>query len=332
MRMSNVTVAAIAALLWGSPALPQPAAPPVQPVQSPSSAQPVQPAQPAQPGQTGAPVDPLVREGQQLMREGKHEAALESFRKALAATPDSFAANLQTGIALDLLGRYAEARKAIAKAIEVAPTPQNRVTATRAMAMSYAFERDCAGAAKYEGPLHEEYLKSGDFFMAGEIANELARVCLESNDLDAAEKWYRAGYDAGPKEPNIKPERKDLWDFRWEHAQARLAARRGNAEEARKHVEAAKAIFAKGTNPDQAPYVPYLVGYVAFYGADYQTALTELQKGNQNDPFILALIAQTYEKLGDKARATEYYKKALASNAHNPTGAYARPLAKQKLQ
>jgi hypothetical protein len=42
-------------------------------------------------------------------------------------------------------------------------------------------------------------------------------------------------------------------------------------------------------------------------------------------------MAQSYEKLGNQAQAMEYYKKALASNAHNPTGAYARPLAKQKL-
>ena len=292
--------------------------------------------QPAPAGAQGAqpnapPMDPLVREGRQLLQNGDHEGALAQFKKAIAEKPDSFTAHLQSGIVLDLMGRYSEARQFLQKAIDLAPTPENRVSARRAMAMSYAFERDCAGATKYEAPLHDEYLKASNFFMAGEIANELARVCLESGDLASAEKWYRTGYEAGPKEPDIKPERKDLWDFRWEHAQARLAARRGNAPEARKHVEAAKAIFARGTNPEQAPFVPYLVGYVAFYGEEYQTALTELQKANQNDPFILALMAQAYEKLGNQAQATEFYKKALASNAHNPTGAYARPLAKQKL-
>jgi hypothetical protein len=35
------------------------------------------------------------------------------------------------------------------------------------------------------------------------------------------------------KEPDIKPAQKDLWEFRWEHAQARIAARRGNPASAR---------------------------------------------------------------------------------------------------
>jgi tetratricopeptide (TPR) repeat protein len=286
---------------------------------------------PAAPAAPQGPGSDLMAQGQQKLREGQHDAALALFRQAADKAPDTPAPHLQAGIVLDLQGKYDEARKELSRAIALSKTPEEKARAERSMAMSYAFERNCAGAAKFEAPLFDEYMKAPDYFMAGEIANELARVCLESGDLASAEKWYRAGYDAGPREPNIKPERKDLWDFRWEHAQARLAARRGNAAEAKKHVEAARAIFAKGTNPDQAPYVPYLVGYVAFYTGDFQTALAELQKSNQNDPFILALVAQTYEKLGDQAKATEYYKKALASNAHNPTGAYARPLAREKL-
>jgi hypothetical protein len=70
---------------------------------------------------------------------------------------------------------------------------------------------------------------------------------------------------------------------------------------------------------------------VAFYGGDSQGAVTELLKGNQNDPFITCLIAQAYEKLGDKDKATEFYRKVLTSNGHSPTNAYARPLAKEKL-
>jgi Tfp pilus assembly protein PilF len=70
---------------------------------------------------------------------------------------------------------------------------------------------------------------------------------------------------------------------------------------------------------------------VAFYGGDYKTAITELEKASQDDPFILVLIAQSYEKGGDAARAKEYYVKVMANNGHGPTNAFARPVARKKL-
>jgi len=295
------------------------------------------PASPQQPTAAAAP-DPaaaLIKQGQQQLREGKHEAALDTFvaaaEKAAKGSPTRSAAQVQAGVALDLMGRYTDARARFQRAMDEAPSATEKDRAARAMAMSYAFERNCDGAAKYAGPLHERYLSAGSFFEAGEVANELARVCLESGSLDQAATWYRRGYETGLKEQGIKPERKDLWEFRWEHAQARLAARRGQQTEAQKHMTAAKAVLDKGTNPEQAIYFPYLAGYVAFHTGDMKTAIAELQKANQDDPFIAALLAQAYEKQGDKAKAEELYSKILTSTSHGPTNAYARPLAKQKL-
>ncbi len=272
-----------------------------------------------------------LKQAQQAVREGKLDDALALCLKILEASPDSSTANNQAGIALDLMGRYTEARAHFTRAIAASATPETRAQALRSMAMSHAFEHDCKGATPYESQLYESYLAAKDFYNAGEIANELARVCIESGSLDQAERWYLMGRDAGLKEPDIKPERRDLWEFRTEHALARLAARRGNAAEARKHVAAAKAVIDRGTNPNQAVFVPYLTGYVAFYLGDDAAALQDLQKANQNDPFILSLIAQAYERMGDKAKAMEYYRKVLTFNIHNPTGALSRPLAKKKL-
>jgi tetratricopeptide (TPR) repeat protein len=72
-------------------------------------------------------------------------------------------------------------------------------------------------------------------------------------------------------------------------------------------------------------------GYVAFYGGEYKTALEELLKANQNDPFIQCLIGQTDEKLGDREKSLKYYRKASTAISHNPTAAYAVPFAKKKL-
>jgi tetratricopeptide (TPR) repeat protein len=274
--------------------------------------------------------DDLVKQARKLNSEGKQDEALAIFDKMLQTDPSSYEAHLGSGIVLDLQGKYDEARKHLAKAIEVAP-PESKPQAMRNMAISYAFESKAGEAVKYEQPLYDERIAKDNFFGAGEIANELARIYLESGDLDNAQKWYAKGHEAALREPKITPAQKDLWEFRWEHAQARLAARRGKRAEAQKHVAAAKAILDKGTNAEQAPFYPYLEGYVAYYLGDYKGAIASLQKADQRDPFILVLLAQAYEKSGDKLQATEYYRKVLAVNFHGPTNAFARPLARKKL-
>jgi len=273
----------------------------------------------------------FIKQGQALVREGKLEEALAHYRKTLQSMPTSQSANNAAGVVLDLMGKGTEARKYFAKAIDVAETPQSKASAQRAMAMSYAFEGNCKKTVEYEQLVFDYYVLTKDFFQQGETANEAARVCIETGELDIAFKWYQTGHDSGLREPDIKPDRRDLWEFRWEHAQARIAARRGNKAGADKHVAAAKAALDHGRNPQQAQFYPYLVGYVAFYGGDYKSALGEFQKANQNDPFIQCMIAQTYEKLGEKDKALEFYRKAATTTAHNPAGAYARPFSKKKL-
>ena len=105
------------------------------------------------------------------------------------------------------------------------------------------------------------------------------------------------------------------------------------ASEAEKHVAAAKAALDEMTElrRQQEAFFPYLTGYVAFYSGNYKNALADLENANQNDPFIQCLIGQTYEKLGDRDKAMECYKKAAATTAHNPPAAFARPFARKKL-
>lgn len=273
----------------------------------------------------------FIRQGQQLMRDGKLEDALALYRQTLQSSPNSLPANIAAGSVLDLLGRGEEARKYFDKAINTAENPDQKTAAQRAMAMSYAFEGNCRKTIEYERQTFEYYAGAKDFFRQGEIADEAARVCIDSGDLDAALQWYQTGHDTGLHEPDIKAARVDLWNFRWEHAQARVLARCKKQAEAQQHVAAAKAILDKGTNPEQAPFFPYLVGYVAFYSGDNKTALDELLKANQNDPFIQCLIGQTYEKMKDKDKAIEFYRKAAAAVAHNPAAAYAVPFSKKRL-
>ena len=275
-------------------------------------------------------VQALVKQGQKLNSEGKQNEALKLYKQALEKSPNSYEAHLESGVALDLMGDYAAARDHLRKAIDVAPSDQKN-RALRVMAFSYAFESNAAEAEKYEKQVFDALMAKSDFEAAAGVANELARIKLESGDIEGAANWYKTGYDTAMGKSQMKDTEKNLWAFRWAHAQARIAARRGQRDEAQKQVAAAKAALEKANNPDQAQFFPYLTGYVAFYGGDYKTAITELGKASQEDPFILALLAQSYEKAGDAARAKECYTRVMANNGHGPTNAFARPVARKKI-
>jgi tetratricopeptide (TPR) repeat protein len=250
-----------------------------------------------------------------------------------------FGPQFREAVQLDLDGKGAEARQLLQKSLDSAAGPKEKADAARAMAMSWAFEGNCGETAEYEQKVidywktQEQAVPQNAFYQEGEMADEAARVCIDADDLDAAGEWYRKGHDFGLKEPGISSDRKALWEFRLEHAEARLAARRGNRGEAEKHVAAAKEALDRMTQMrrQQEAFLPYLTGYVAFYLGDYQTAVADLRKANQNDPFMQCLLGQTYEKLGQREQAMECYRKAAAATAHNPPAAYARPFARKKL-
>lgn len=151
--------------------------------------------------QTPAPAAlDLVKQGQNLNSEGKQDEALALYRQALVMSPNLYEAHLDSGIALDLKGNYSEARQHLAKAIEFAPA-ENKQQALRAMAISYAFEGDAAEAAKSEQQVFDARMFAHDFTGAGEIANELARIYLESGDTANAYKWYQSGYETAQHNP-----------------------------------------------------------------------------------------------------------------------------------
>jgi tetratricopeptide (TPR) repeat protein len=257
--------------------------------------------------------------------------AAAAFASPLAGQASDPAARLKADAALDLEGKYDAARADLMKLIDGASTDTAKVRPRRMLAVSYAFTCDVNDAAKVEHQIIDPALAAHDFNTAADVDNELARILLECGDVSRALDTYRAGHDAALQIPNLPDSGHDLWNFRWEHAQARVAARRGQRDEAAQHIAAAKGILDKGKIPDQARFFPYLTGYVALYAGDPKTAISDLQQADQKDPFILSLLAQAYEKAGDKAQAMMYYRKVLAIDTHNPPNAFAHPLALKKL-
>ncbi len=246
---------------------------------------------------------------------------------------------------LDGDGKTADARVIFQKLIDEAKEPAAKAQAQRAMAMSWAFDGNCAKAIEYEELViaywvtREAAEPQNAFYQEGEMANEAARVCIDVGKLDEAEKWYRRGSELGLKEPAPATHSRSLWDYRLAHALARLAARRGNSAEAARQVGAARRALDSDSTmaAQQARFFPYLTGYVALFTGDLKLAAADLTRavsmeGNQNDPFMHCLLAMTYEKQGRAAEAKAMYENAYAlATGHNPPAAFVRAFARKKL-
>jgi tetratricopeptide (TPR) repeat protein len=261
------------------------------------------------------------------------------------AVPAAIPAAMREASQLDLRGETKQARVMFQKMIDSAPTPAAKTAAQRAMAMSYAFDRDCANTVKYESMViaywatREQAEPQNAFYQQGEMANEAARVCIDAGDLAAAEQWYRKGYELGVKEPAPQTHPKSLWDYRLAHALGRLAARKGDKAEAERQIANARRALESDTAmaAQQERFFPYLVGYVALYTNDLPTAEAQFTKaialrGNEKDPFMHALLAMTYERMGRTGEANALYRKAYdMATSHNPPSAFVRPLVREKL-
>ena len=110
--------------------------------------------------------------------------------------------------------------------------------------------------------------------------------------------------------------------MRWHNALGRIAA--GEASGAA-NTRRRSSPSTAGTRT--SAFYPYLLGYIAFFAKDYKGAVDELLKGDQNDPFVLGLIAQS-TRLGDRAKAEgvltrRSWRPRTASIRHLPAAARA---------
>ncbi len=272
-----------------------------------------------------------LAQAQKLIQSGDLAGAVTLLEKVVADAPQAPEAHLALGRALDLKGDHKTARRHLEQAISLA-TDASRNQALSAMGVSWAFEAKPDEAARYYQRIFDAQMQAKDRGGAAGTANALGRIYLESGSLDKAEQWYRTGYETAKQIPEVPADQIALWEMRWHNAQARIAARRKNRALAEKHVAEAKEWLDKSSNEDQRVFHPYLTGYVAFFAGNYKQAVDDLLQGDQRDPFVLGLIAQAYEKLGDRAKAREYYEKVVAMPSHSINAAFALPKARAFLR
>jgi tetratricopeptide (TPR) repeat protein len=288
--------------------------------------------QAAPPQQTADDPADYVKRARRLVAEGSHDEALALYQKAIDAQPSSFEPHLGAGLVLDLKLQLGEARTHLSKALELAPD-EAKGQVMNALAVSFAFEGNAKEAASFYQKIFDGQMAEANFGAAAGTANALGRVYLETGDVANARRWYQTGYESARRQPDVTSEQLAIWEFRWLHAQARIAARADRFDDAHQQVSAARALRDRTPSlKDETASWHYLAGYVELYAKNYSKAIDALTSADQEDPFVLSLLARAYEGAGDTARARETWAEVLESNAHSLQNAFARPTAVQKLK
>ncbi len=271
-------------------------------------------------------------------------AFLASLLLAPAASAQANRADsLRAAQRIDAEGKHSEARAMFQTLITSAPDAAARAVAQRRLAVSHGYDGNCAKVIELEEQViaywvtRREAEPQNAHYQAGEMANEAARICIDNGFLDQAERMYRRGSELGNLEPAPRTHPKSLWGYRLAHGLGRVAARRGNATEAKRWVAEARRILDADSvmAKAQEQYFPYLVGYVALFTDDLATAEASFiatTKALPNDPFQLVLLGMTYEKKGDMPKARELYQRAYdMSTGSTPPAVYSRVFTAKKL-
>jgi tetratricopeptide (TPR) repeat protein len=271
--------------------------------------------------------------GQLLNGDNQAEKAMAEFRKAKALGPsprvDAFLA------ADDLLkGRYAEARNTYESVEKSLPKGAVPFTIRFGITFSHLYENDPDAALRSLQTYLDEYRAGGldQQFPEVFIWNSMARIQLENGRLDDALKSYGKGYESVPGS-KLPEDQKQTWLGRLHHGKARVLARMGKHAEAWAEVETVRKMIVEGGEAGRQywPAYHYLAGYAKLQAGEHSAAIEHLLQADPKDPFQRLLLAQAYEKAGNKAEAKKAYETVVASQWPGIERPLAFPEAKKKL-
>src|SRR5688572_20184064 len=254
--------------------------------------------------------------GQLLNGDAQGEKARAAFEKARAIGPRS--ARVEAFLAgNDLLkGQYGKARATYLDVEKSLPKGAVPFAIRFGVTFSHLYEGNVDAALDSLRTYLAEY-KAGGLdrqFPEVFIWNAMARINLENGRLDDAMKAYEKGYESIPAS-NLDDIQKKTWLGRLHHGKARTLARMGKHEQAWAEVETIKKMIEEG-GKDAEQYWPafhYVAGYAKLESGDYAKAAEHLEKSDPKDPFQTLLLARAYEKLGNKEKAKEAYRRVVES-------------------
>ena len=282
----------------------------------------------------------------------RFDAAIATYRQALAIDPVCLPARRGLGQVFDLMGRYADARTEYLTGLEGVRESYEAAPLFWSLATSYVFDRhfDDAHAAlqrwadlvvKRRGYDPNDSLMFFDLALAGDAFDEAERML---------ERHYGPIQKPPAMVPSSAPDPHALmtqlqW-MRYNGQRAVVSARRGRAADARRFMAEAEArakkigevvaAFASAAgsgaaslNPSRELMLPK--GEVAFWLGDTSRAIQLLSSEDVTFTRHNLLLGQAYEREQNLAEARAAYARVVESTNLSIELAWARPIAQTRL-
>jgi len=249
-----------------------------------------------------------------LLKMGKFSDSVEQYRKALAIDPHFVPSHFGSAAALMYMGKPNDADAELQKMAEVSRNDGELRTAYFGMAVAAS---DAGHLDKAVQAMDKEYAvaekkndvaaMAADLQAKGNIIAEMPKYDLAAQQFDRSLRLI----EGSTLTQEIKDNAKLLHHYNLAAlaiAKKDFAAAKSHAAEYRQGAEASK-------NPAQLKLSHELSGRIALAQKDYDTAISELQQANQQDPRNLYRLGQAYQAKGDKDQAKKFYAAAADFNS-----------------
>jgi tetratricopeptide (TPR) repeat protein len=267
-----------------------------------------------------------------LLKEGKYDAAIENYQKALSHNSGFVSSKVGIASAYMYKGNYEEARKELQQLFDSARNDGEKRTALFNMAVTYADEGKPDMALT---EMEKEYAiaeKENDYGnMSGDLA-AMGTVLYESGKYTEALDKFEKSVEAFDKSSSSQA-LKDNVKLGILYNEGLIAMKQNDSKTASNKAEQFMNGVKAINNSNQIKLAHELMGMIALEQKKADDCLSHLNDANQQNPYVFYYTAKAYELKGDKQKAKEFYDKVMNFNAlPNFNTAFARSNAKTMLK
>jgi len=267
-----------------------------------------------------------------LMKMGEYDRSIEYYRKALTIDPGFVASHIGIATNLNFKGDYEGARKQLQDLYDMSRNDSERREALFAMTVSYVDEQKTARAL---GEQEKQYALAKKINDASAMAADLittGNILLECGKPGEALAKYKESVET--------IEASDLSRAVKDNAKRNFLFYAGRAALGKKDLETAKARCDEYyeevkaiNNTLQIWQAHQLMGLIALEEKEYDDAVKEFRRANQQDPYNCYRMALAFMGMGDRESAREACIKCVNCNALNDINhAFSRHRAEKLLE